>query len=196
MKWKRLIFSDEKIFRTESNRKSVFVTRSVGEESDPACVRQSVKRGVQVHVWGLISWNGIVALKRVEGNLDGARYRQTIINDLDENLENSRIIEPIFVQDNAPAHRARATIDFLRTRGIRVLDWPGNSPDLNPIENLWADVNRRVNSALLPRNCEELWDAVLTAWQETDVALLHKLYKSLPSRVQNVIKMRGGPTRY
>ncbi len=50
----------------------------------------------------------------------------------------------IFQQDLAPAHSAKATSTWFKDHGIPVLNWPANSPDLNPIENLWGIVKRKM----------------------------------------------------
>ncbi len=49
--------------------------------------------------------------------------------------------EGTFMQDGAPCHTARAVMNYLRERNVTVLDWPGNSPDMNPIETLWGIMN-------------------------------------------------------
>ncbi len=59
----------------------------------------------------------------------------------------------IFQQDLAPAHSAKATSTWFKDHGIPVLNWPANSPDLNPIENLWGIVKRKMRYAR-PNNAE------------------------------------------
>ncbi len=61
----------------------------------------------------------------------------------------------IFQQDLAPAHSAKATSTWFKDHGNPVLNWPANTPDLNPIENLWGIVKRKMRHAR-PNNAEEL----------------------------------------
>ncbi len=61
----------------------------------------------------------------------------------------------IFQQDLAPAHTAKSTKSWLNDHGVGVLDWPANSPDLNPIENLWGIVKRKMRNKR-PQNADEL----------------------------------------
>ena len=78
-----------------------------------------------------------------------------------------------------------------------VLDWPGNSPDLNPIENLWAIIKRR----LLEQDCStmsQLIEAIISIWFRDDeiVKTCQKLIESIPERISQVIKNRGGHISY
>ena len=50
----------------------------------------------------------------------------------------------MFMQDITPCHRSKLVADFLKTKNIKMLDWPGSTPDLNPIENLWAILKDKV----------------------------------------------------
>ena len=77
-----------------------------------------------------------------------------------------------------------------------MLPWPANSPDLNPIENLWAFVSRKVYDRSVYPNIESLWTKIQAEWADIPVSTLHKLYDSMPRRLEAVAKSRGSPTRY
>ncbi len=69
----------------------------------------------------------------------------------------------IFQQDLAPAHTAKSTKSWLNDHGVGVLDWPANSPDLNPRENLWGIVKRKMRNKR-PNNADELKATVKETW--------------------------------
>ena len=75
------------------------------------------------------------------------------------------------------------------------MDWPGQSPDLNPIDNLWVFLNRSIQRRYV-NNKYELLAAALQAWQDLPKAHLETLADSMPGRVRDVIKEKGGSTRY
>ena len=98
-------------------------------------------------------------------------------------------------QDNAPQHKSLLIRTWLFNNGIQCLDFPPYSPDLNPIENLWADLARRVETFQCD-SMEELQDIVAEQWKETDKAYLRSLARSMPKRCQAVIDAKGDHTKY
>ncbi len=166
--WRTVLFSDEKIFRTESHKKGHHVTRTTGEKYSPYCISGRPKRSLQVHAWGLIGYNGTGHLRIIHGNLNALRYRDEVIHDLDQ--VGPPLVpwgtEPIFQQDKAPPHSVRVTQQFLAARNIRTLDWPGNSPDLNPIEHLWAYLTRKLAAQPFPTNHAQYWRMMHKQWND------------------------------
>ena len=86
---------------------------------------------------------------------------------------------------------------FFEEKDIAVLDWPGNSPDLNPIENLWATIKRRIEKT----DCstvQKLISAITRTWYYDDevVKRCSTLVDSMPKRVKMLIKAKGGHTSY
>ena len=101
----------------------------------------------------------------------------------------------VFQHDNAAVHTVNVVERFLRHRGAKVLPWPALSPDLSPIENLWAIVSKKVYSRYFP-TVEALWAAIQQEWNSTPVEVLHHLYDSMPDRLTCCLKAHGYPIRY
>ena len=196
-KWKRVCFSDESIFRCFSNSNTVKVRRRSTEGYLPECLSSTVKHGPQIHVWGIIGPYGPGPLKVVHGNLNSINYQQNIINDIDQvcNAMVFPLERAIFMQDKAPAHWSASTRVFLANRNLPLLPWPGNSPDCNPIENVWYFIGSRLRDLNLT-NSKDLWKEVQRIWYNLSPGYLHNLYKSMARRVKLVKKNRGGPTKY
>ncbi len=101
----------------------------------------------------------------------------------------------IFQQDLSPAHTAKSTKSWLNDHGVGVLDRPANSSDLNPIENLWGIVKRKMRNKR-PKNADELKTTVKETWTSIHPQQCHKLITSMPRRIETVIKAKGAPTKY
>lgn len=122
---------------------------------------------------------------------------------IDESLEPyvlpmSRRIGPnfIFMQDNAPSHSARITQAYIREHHLEILPHPSNSPDLNPIEHVWDMMGRRLRSRQRqPSNLEELGLALNEIWHEIPQDMI-RVCINMPARLAEVIRRRGGNTRY
>ena len=112
----------------------------------------------------------------------------------------------IFQQDNDPKHTCNIVKNYLNNQNILQFTelpfgedgyfrWPAQSPDLNPIENLWSIIDQRIKNRR-PAGKEELFQIVQEAWNNLDMALLTKLVDSMPDRCAAVLANNGYPTKY
>ncbi|KAJ1303772.1 hypothetical protein OPQ81_008195 [Rhizoctonia solani] len=105
--------------------------------------------------------------------------------------------EVIYMHDNATPHKAKITLKWLEEHGIECLEWPANSPDLNPIENLWAELKRKLGEYKEPPNgILELWERVQAVWDQFAPAYCQKLIESMPRRMALVLEKKGKPISY
>ena len=92
-----------------------------------------------------------------------------------------------------PFVRATNRVAAINEMQIPLEDWPSQSPDLNPIENLWSILDRSISD----RRCNtkaELWECLQEAWYKLDSSILTKLVESMPRRLNAVIDNKGYPT--
>ena len=104
-----------------------------------------------------------------------------------------------FVRDGAPAHAVKATQAWCKRNlpnFIEKTSWPPNSPDINPVENLWSIMDEVVYKDPTPKTMKDLKRRLKQAWKNIPLSTLHDLSHSMPQRLQNVIKNKGGHARF
>jgi hypothetical protein len=167
------IWSDETTVRKCPKDKTITyrVHSSVEKESLPFN-HQIQMGGFSVMFWGCISVWGIGPLVALEGNQNQHSYCEMLKNHFINEFKAAKDmygIDFVFMQDNAPCHKTRKVDDFLQKNGIPTLEWPPQSPDLNPIENIWNIIKARRDKKFgIPANREELIDQIFTIWEELD----------------------------
>lgn len=193
--WSRVLFTDESRFRRYPDG-AVNVKRRPQEILHPDCIKKTVKfGGGGFMVWGGISGHGPTNLVVCPERLNSEGYIQI----LEEFVHPWLVLaagegfEMIFMQDNAPCHTAARTTSWMNEFGFTVMPWPANSPDLNPIENVWSQMSREANKISPPihfNQIEKIWA------EKAAVSNIKNLINSMPERIQAVIKAKGGPIEF
>lgn len=196
--WSHVIFSDEARFELYRHDGRIRVRRRVEELYHEACIMPRVQAGGGgITVWGAFHAAGKSELVVINGNLDQHQYRRILNQTMLPFARQTFQDNFVFQDDNAPAHRAHTVTDFLHEQQVERLPWPACSPDMNPIENLWAEISRQMNNLdHQPTNLNELRQAVMNAWADIPIEALRNLSESMPRRVEALRAAGGGHTRY
>ena len=195
--WKRVIFSDESYFQVKLdsiiNRVRRFSTQNA---LDSRLVRKTTKYPLKVMIWGCFNFNGLGRIKICEGNMNRSKYIETLEEKLIPSIQDLDIQNPIHLDDSAPPHRGKSVEDWHTKNNIEKIDWPGNSPDLNPIENLWAIVKRKLNRRMIS-NKRQLIEQIIAIWhKEIDDDIIKNLVNSMKNRINQVLMNKGNNSKY
>ncbi len=194
--WSKVLFSDESKFCISFGKQGHRVWRKRGKAHSPSCLKSSVKFPQSVMIWGAMSSAGVCPLSFLKTNVTAPVYQEILEHLLLPSADQIfKDADFIFQQDLAPVHTAKSTKSWLNDHGVGVHDWPANSPDLNPIQNLWGIVKRKIMKKR-PKNADELKATVNETWASTPPQQCHKLITSMPRRIEAVIKAKGAPTKY
>jgi transposase len=201
--WKRVIWSDEtKINRFQSDGRRWSWSKSSGgagvlKDSE---VSPTLKfGGGSLMMWGCMTSTGVGGFCRILGTMDADLYCEILRGELMDTLEaqNLDVTEVIYQQDNDPKHTSLKASKTLEDLGLEVLDWPAQSPDLNPIEELWRYLKIRLGRyPKPPEGIEELWVRVQKEWKDIPGNLISELVASMPRRIEAVLRAKGGHTKY
>lgn len=198
--WRKVVWSDEtKINRLGSDGRE-WCWKSRGEALSNRTCNPTVKHGGgSLMVWGCMTAKGIGHLTKIEGNMDAELYCEILRDELMNSLEyrDLNVADVLFQQDNDPKHTSKKAKECLKELGFNILQWPAQSPDLNPIEHLWGHLKRCLNAwPTQPTGILDLWERVEVEWEGIPLDVIKKLIDSMPRRVAAVLKAKGGMTKY
>ena len=195
--WFRVIFTDETIAKHKTSRERYWVE---GEfKPEPA---EQDRWGESRLVWGTISYEGKCIIEIINGTMKSSIYldilrRRLLKNYRKLSLKSGEVDESnclIFQQDGSSSHTEKNVNNYFLRKGIQVLPWPAKSPDLNPIEEVWAWLKNNMKFSY--QNGQELEEDIKKIWNSLQISFIKNLYHSMRDRIQAVIKAEGGPTDY
>ena len=204
--WRKVVWTDETSVSTAGNSATVWVFRKPGERLHPSCVIPTYKSGhVTVMMWGAFQGNKRGPLARCpDGRINSEKYIELLT---EKGLPWFRTLGEgaLWMQDNATVHTSRRTTRFLRDNGLEPIKWPPQSPDLNPIENLWFVLKAKLQKkfphmSTLPGGPAAVKDTLEgfleQTWAEIGEDLLEKYVSSMPARMAAVLRAKGSWTKY
>ena len=172
------------------------IWRENGERLNEKYMTPTVKFfGGKIFLWRCFSFDGVGNLNFIEGTMDKYQYVDILINNIASSAEKMGLNEYIFQQDNDPKHTSAYAREFFTVMEIAVLDWPSQSPDLNPIEHLWAYMKNQM-CGFKAKSKIDLKSKIVEFWNSIPLSLCQKLVLYMKKRIIACIKSRGNHIHY
>ena len=147
------------------------------------------KNWQNIMVWGAISVKGQIVFHSFRRTTNGPYYGEILEENVNAEARKKFGHRWRLQQDNDPKHTSRVAKDFLQQEVLETIDWPSNSPDANPIENLWPILGRRVEERH-SSNIDELDRFLKKEWQKIDKSLLIHMIGSMKTRPMTLIESK------
>lgn len=147
--------------------------------------------------WGAFSLFGKLPISFPSSKMDSAEYQALLQTTLIPFMRKNRARHLIYQQDNASIHVSTSTKAWFAAKNIPVVPWPTRSPDLNPMENLWGILVRRVyKNNKQYASVAELKAAINKEWDGIEPQVISALYGSMPNRIFDLISRKGHTINY
>ncbi|KAI6649996.1 hypothetical protein LOD99_6360 [Oopsacas minuta] len=187
--WAKTVFADEMSIWLSRGRMKMWT------KSDQKRFVPTTKHTPKINVWAAFSSIGTFPLCIFTTNMDSSLFIDILQGHLLTQAEVFHGNDWQLVMDNDPKHTATKVKNWLSTMLPKVLPWPSQSPDLNPIENLFAWVKQELTKQG-PKTISELKKMLEITWSRLDSNFLEPYWSSMPRRCQMVIDSRGLPIKY
>ena len=195
--WERVIFSDEKMFYGSGFCGRTWVRRPVGEAFNPQYTVHKTAHPIKVGVWACFSAAGRGYIYITNENIDGDKAAKILRENVLPSAELLKLTgqQYFWLHDNVACWNTEACRTALFNAGVTPMQFPAYSPDLNPIENLWAIWARAVEKRPAT-TLEELQDIVQEEYEKIDAEVFKKLSHSMVKRCKAVVEAGGWHTSY
>ena len=148
--------------------------------------------GGSVMVWGAFSMYGKTPLAKISTRMNSTKYTEMLQDCLILFTDDYMDGDFVYQQDNASIHVSRQTKAWFEEKEIDLLEWPARSPDLNPIENFWGVMARKVYvGGRQFSTVEELEVQIRNVWREIQLNLFEALINSMPNRLFELVLRKG-----
>ena len=193
--WGKVLWTDESKFELFGQRRRIYIRRTTKEKMIPECLVPTIKHGGgSVMVWGCFSSAGVGDLVKIEGIMKKEQYKTILENNAIPSGLRTIGRSFVFMQDNDPKHTSKLCKNYIKEQEdngvLKNMTWPAQSPDLNPIELLWEELDRKVRQKC-PTSKEHLWQILEESWLSITPEIINKLINRMPRIAKKVIKTRG-----
>ena len=183
MSFEDVIYTDETTVQMETHRRTCCYKRGQKPRYKP-----KPKHPLKVHVWAGISYRGRTSLCIFEGKMNAPLFISILKKSLVPFIRDVYPDGHRFVQDNDPKHCSKRARKFYAEQGINWRPTPPESPDLNPIENLWHELKEYIRRKVKPRSKLELMDGIRAFWRTVRVAKCQKYIGHVKTVIPAVIQ--------
>ncbi|GIY71705.1 transposable element Tc1 transposase [Caerostris extrusa] len=181
--WNKIVFCEEIHFLFKGFEQHLS-DETRGEHITEQHLNQTVKHLQKQMFWGYFTPGGPGSLVPVEGMTDSQKYTSILPDKFEPFMQTFDGCIDVIQQDLVPCHTSTLTTKFLKTK-LTVLDWPGNSPDINPIENLWSILKRRACKMDCSTKIKMIENVVKVWFRDEDIKnACSKLVESMPKRAK------------
>lgn len=195
--WNNVLWTDETKIELFGHMDSRYVWRTPNTAYEEKNLVATVKHGGgSIFLWGCFAASGTGRLENIDGIMNSQLYQEILGRNVAPSVKQLKLKRSwVFQQDNDPKHTSKSTKSWMEKKKYKLLDWPSQSPDLNPIEMLWGDLKRRVHTRR-PKNLDQLRKYCQEEWKKIPVERCKRLVEGYKRRLKAVIAVKGAQTKY